>query len=53
MRPSGPTPDAHTPVWRRAGLVALSLVVAGVAGSRAGLRNRSAEGSRTGASSSA
>ncbi|MFD0007062.1 Cmx/CmrA family chloramphenicol efflux MFS transporter [Streptomyces sp. NPDC127178] len=43
----------RSPVWVSAGLVALSLVVAGVAGSRAGLRNRGAEGSRTGASSPA
>uniref|UniRef100_A0AAU1HUI8 MFS transporter n=1 Tax=Streptomyces sp. NBC_00180 TaxID=2903632 RepID=A0AAU1HUI8_9ACTN len=43
----------RSPVWVSAGLVALSLVVAGMAGGRAGLRNRGAEGSRTGASSPA
>uniref|UniRef100_A0AAU1HUX6 Uncharacterized protein n=1 Tax=Streptomyces sp. NBC_00180 TaxID=2903632 RepID=A0AAU1HUX6_9ACTN len=34
-------------------LVALTLVAAGIAGGRAGLRNRGADGSRTGASSPA
>ncbi|MEV6998334.1 Cmx/CmrA family chloramphenicol efflux MFS transporter [Streptomyces sp. NPDC093982] len=43
----------RSPVWVSAGLVALSLMVAGVAGGRAGLRNRGAEGCRTGASSPA
>lgn len=43
----------RSPVWVSAGMVALSLVVAGLAGGRAGLRNRGAEASRTGASSPA
>ncbi|WP_328878998.1 Cmx/CmrA family chloramphenicol efflux MFS transporter [Streptomyces sp. NBC_00299] len=43
----------RSPVWVSAGLVALSLMVAGVTGGRAGLRNRGAESSRTGASSPA
>uniref|UniRef100_A0AAU1HT17 Uncharacterized protein n=1 Tax=Streptomyces sp. NBC_00180 TaxID=2903632 RepID=A0AAU1HT17_9ACTN len=43
-------------MWVSAGLVALSLVaagMAGMAGGRAGLRNRGVDGSRTGASPSA
>ncbi|WP_406413777.1 Cmx/CmrA family chloramphenicol efflux MFS transporter [Streptomyces sp. NBC_01614] len=46
----------RSPVWVSAGLVAMSLVVAGMAGmagGRAGLRNRGVDGSRTGASLSA